>query len=113
MQAFKIQLSILFVMGRKRGFDDRKIADILSYLARNPDGAWLRQIAKDLSLSPTTVAKYIEGTLRTLVEDTTLGRTEKPLLRVIKLKPAVLEKLAEGKDIQQIMKLLRLMSKLE
>ena len=98
-------------MGRKKGFDERKIGKIVSVLASNPDGIWIRRIAKDASYSPTTVSHYVTTVLAPLLEDNSLG-TGKPLLRVIRLKPFVFEKLREGRDIRQIMKLLRLMSKI-
>lgn len=96
-------------MGRKKGFDERKIASILRILAKNPDGLWLRGVAKEAKLSPSTVASYIEGPLRPFTEITDLGRSEKPLMRVIRLKPFVLEKLGEGKDLRQILKILKVM----
>ena len=99
-------------MGRKKGFDERKIGKIVSVLAANPDGIWLRQIAKQVGCSPATIVHYIEGILAPLVEDTSLG-AGKPLLRVIRLKPFVIEKLQEGKDIRQIMKILRLVGKIQ
>lgn len=101
-------------MGRKKGFDERKIAKIVSVLAANPDGVWLRRIAKDTGYSPATIAHYLHTILAPLTEDISLGPGEngKPLLRVVRLKPFVLEKLHEGRDIRQIMKILRLMSKI-
>ena len=99
-------------MGRKKGFDERKISKIVTALATNPDGIWLRRIARDTSYSPATVAHYLEGVLAPLIEDVSLGGIGKPLLRVVRLKPFVLGKLQEGRDIRQIMKLLRLMSKI-
>lgn len=98
-------------MGRKKGFNETKIRKIVLVLAANPDGIWVRQISKLSGYSPPTITHYIEGILAPLVEDTSLG-TGKPLLRVIRLKPFVLEKLQEGKDIRQIMKILRLVSKI-
>jgi len=99
-------------MGRKKGLDKNKIATILNVLLANPDGIWLRRIAEQAKLSPTTVSHYIGTVLKPLVDDTTLGNTEKPLLRVIKLKPFVIERLQEGQDINQIMKVLNLMKKI-
>ena len=95
-------------MGRRKGFDGRKIAGIVGVLARNPDGLWLRQVAKELDISPTTVSKYMDGPLKPLVDDTSLGKTGKPILRVIRLKPFVLERLRQGQDINQILKFLRI-----
>ena len=105
---------ILFVgvMGRKKGFDERKIGKIVSILAANPDGIWVRQIAKQAGYSPPTITHYVKGILAPVGEDPSLG-TGKPLLRVIRLKPFVIEKLQEGRDISQIMKILRLVGKIQ
>jgi len=99
-------------MGRKKSFDKEKIAKIIGLLANNPDGLWIRQIARELNLSPTTVTKYVDTLLKPMVEDVSLGGHGKPLLRVIRLKPFVIERLQEGKSIDQIMKILRLLDKL-
>ena len=99
-------------MGRKKGFDEKKIGRIVSLLAANQDGMWLRQIAKESGYSPATVSHYLNTALAPLVEETALG-SGKVLLRVVRLKPFVLEKLAEGRDMKQIMKILRLLSKIE
>lgn len=97
-------------MGRKKGFDPRKITSIITVLANNPDGIWLRRIAEEAKLHPSTVTKYIDTLLKPLVEDVSLGGSGKPLLRVIKLKPLVLERLQQGKSLDQIMKVLKLMN---
>lgn len=93
-------------MGRKKGFDKRKIVRIIEILYQNPDGLWLRGIAEEAKISPSTVAYYIETVLSPMVEDMSVGRTEKPLLRVIKLKPFVIQKLEEGASVSQILKIL-------
>lgn len=97
-------------MGRKKGFDEKKIASIVGYLYRNPEGVWLRNLSKNVALSPATVAKYMDGILKPLVEETRLGAGDKPLLRVIRLRPSVLQELQKGRDLQQIMKILKMMS---
>jgi hypothetical protein len=97
-------------MGRKPGLDERKVASIVGVLSRYPDGIWLRKLAEETGLNHATVAKYVDRVLKLLIEDTRLGSGAKPLLRVIRLKPAVLEELAKGKDLQQIMKILQMMS---
>lgn len=99
-------------MGRKKGFDEKKIAAIVQVLAASPDGIWLRQIAKETRLSPATVAKYLDGALKPLVEESSLGAGSKPLLRVAKLKPFVIERLQEGKTLADIIKILRLISRI-
>lgn len=98
-------------MGRKKGFDERKIAAIIGILYANPDGIWIRRIAREANLDHKTVSKYIDTVLKPLVEDVSLTGEKRAMLRVIKLKPFVVEKLAEGRNIQQILKVLRLMSK--
>jgi hypothetical protein len=100
-------------MGRKPGFDGKKVSAIISALARSPDGLWLRQLSKELYLSPATVSKYLDGILSSMVEESRLGDGRKPLLRVIKLKPFVLEKIHEGRSISEILKLLKIFNKLE
>ena len=99
-------------MGRKPGYDTKKIAAIIGVLASHPDGLWLRRIAREAKLHHLTVSRYADSILKPLIEDTSLGGP-KPLVRVIKLKTVVLEKLAGGKDIQKIMKLLQTMSELQ
>lgn len=99
-------------MGRKKGFDKRKIGAIIGVLAKKPDGIWIRQIARYTKMHNSTVTKYVDTILKPLVEDVSLGSTEKPLLRVIRLKPYVIERLSEGKTIDQVMKILQLMDKI-
>ncbi|MBI4896202.1 MAG: hypothetical protein HY832_01505 [Candidatus Aenigmarchaeota archaeon] len=100
-------------MGRKKGFNRDKIASILSVLVRYPEGTWIRALAAECHLAPNTVRYYIQTVLSALVIDTSLGRSEKPHLRVIRLKPLVLQQLQEGKDLRQIMKLLNMVNKIE
>ncbi|MFC2143332.1 hypothetical protein ACFLQN_02945 [Candidatus Aenigmatarchaeota archaeon] len=98
-------------MGRKPGLDQKKVVMILSVLIRNPDGIWLRKIAKETGLHPSTVGKYVDSILSPLVDDNSLGDS-KPFLRVIKLKPFIMQKLQEGMDIKQILKLIRITEKI-
>ena len=100
--------------GRKKGYDNKKISAIVVCLIRNPDGLWLNRIAKETGLHHSTVTKYIDTILSPLVDNITLGESEtKPLLRVVKLRPVVIEKLQEGQNIGQILRLLSIMKKLE
>jgi len=98
------------IMGRKKGFDKKKITAIITVLANNPDGIWLRRIAEETKIHHSTVTKYIDTLLRPLIEDVSLGSSGKTLLRVIKLKPLVIERLQQGKSLDQIMKILKLMN---
>ncbi|MBI4014775.1 MAG: hypothetical protein HY365_02370 [Candidatus Aenigmarchaeota archaeon] len=99
-------------MGRKQGFDGRKISSIVSVLVRNPDGIWVRQIARELKISPMTVSKYAAGILKPLLEETRLGAGQKTMLLVLRLKPVVLQQIRQGRDINEIMKTARTISKI-
>ena len=99
--------SSVSVMGRKPGFDQKKAENIVKVLARHPDGIWVRRIAEEAALHPTTVTKYLEGILSPLVEDVSLAGRERPILRIVRLKTYVIERLQEGKTVEEIMKLLR------
>lgn len=89
--------------GRPSGVDQNKLAIILKVLAENPDGLWLRKIAKKAGLHPTTVANYVDTVLRPVVDDICLGSDEKPIMRVIRLKPAVIRRLEQGATLHQIL----------
>ncbi|MDI6720827.1 MAG: hypothetical protein QMD85_00450 [Candidatus Aenigmarchaeota archaeon] len=101
-------------MGRKPGLSGEKIGRIFNVLVANPDGLWLRELSRRCGCTHATISRYIDNSsLKPLLLDDSIGKPEKPALRVIRLKPFVIERLQEGKDINQIMKLLRLMSKIE
>ncbi|SRR3989338_11242482 len=91
-------------MGRKPGFSDDKIYAIVKALYENPEGLWIRKLAEKTNLHPSTVTSYINNILSDLIDDTSLG-SEKPILRVIKLKPYVIERLGEGMSITKILKM--------
>jgi DNA-binding IclR family transcriptional regulator len=99
------------LMVRKAGFDERKVlAMVQVLLMSNPDGLWLRQVARETSLSPSTIARYLDTVLRPLVEDSPLG-AQKPLLRVIRLKPFVIERLEVGGTLADVVRTVRIVSK--
>ena len=85
----------MVLMGRKPGLNERKVLTIIQVLLEHPDGIWLRQVAKETGLSPSTVARYLETILQPLVEENSL-RAGKPLLRVVNLKPFVTDRLQAG-----------------
>ncbi|MBI2233372.1 MAG: hypothetical protein HYU56_05635 [Candidatus Aenigmarchaeota archaeon] len=97
-------------MGRKKGFDEKKIAAIIEFLHTNQDGVWIRRIARETGMDNHTVTKYIDTLLRPLIEDVSLAGESKTMLRVVRLKPFVIEKLAEGRSVQQILKILKLIN---
>ena len=72
-----------------------------------PDGIWIRKIAEETALHPTTVTKYLEGVLSPLVEDVSLAGRERPILRIVRLKTFVIERMREGKNIQEILRLFK------
>jgi len=94
-------------MGRKPGFDQNKIERIAEVLVANPDGIWISRIAEQTKLHPSTVTKYLEGVLAPLVEDVSLAGRERPILRIVKLKSFVIERLQEGKTIDEILRLFK------
>ena len=98
-------------MGRRPGLDERKVLAIVHVLLNHPDGLWLRQLAKETGLSPSTIARYLETVLQPLVDDNSLGG-QKPLLRVVKLKPFVIERLQAGQTLLDIMRMIRLIGKI-
>jgi hypothetical protein len=99
-------------MGRRKGFDEKKIGAIVQVLLVNPDGLWLRQIAKKTGFSPSTIARYLDTILKPLIDESSLGTSGKPLLRVVRLRPFVIERFHEGKTLADILKILRLVSKI-
>ena len=100
-------------MGRRRGFDKGKISRIVSVLYSHQDGVWIRQIARETSMHHNTVTKYVDTVMKPLVEDVSLGRQSKPMLRVIRLKPLVVQKLQEGRSLDQILRLLEIIKENE
>jgi len=95
-------------MGRKPGLSSEKTGRILSILASNPNGFWLRELARSCKYSHATVARYISNSsIRPLLDDEPVGRPDKPALRFIRLKPFVIERLQEGKSLDQILRMLR------
>ena len=86
--------------------DSQKIIKIISVLAQYPDGIWLRRIAKESGVDAKTISKYLAGPLATLVEESSLGNAEaKPLMRIVRLKPMVLDRLHQGDTIKKVLRL--------
>ncbi len=90
-------------MGRPPGEDLRKAARVIEVLREAPQGLWLREIAKRAGIHPTTVANYANSLLSPILDDVILGRDEKPILRVLKLKDEVLERIEKGEAIEDIL----------
>jgi hypothetical protein len=95
-------------MPRPKGVDPAKMASIFKVLTKYPEGTWIRRLAKEAGVHPTTATKYVEGPLAPMVEISSLGSGEgRPLLKVVRLKPIVLQRLEEGLTFEQIMRLLQ------
>jgi hypothetical protein len=99
--------------GRPSGYNIQNILSITKVLLENPEGLWLRKIAKKANLHPNTVSNYLNTVLSPLVEDISLGDDEKPIIRVIRLKPSVYKKIKEGANIQEILKFSRIIKNIE
>jgi predicted DNA-binding transcriptional regulator YafY len=101
-------------MGRKPGLSGEKMGRIISILVANPDGLWLRELARKCGCTHATISRYLDSSsLRPLLLDDSIGKPEKPALRLIRLKPFVIERLQQGQSLDQIMRFLRLMNKAE
>lgn len=56
-------------MGRKPGPDKEKIKKIKAVLAKNPNGLWIREIARQANLTRSTVSLYLEKYMQNDIED--------------------------------------------
>jgi hypothetical protein len=96
-------------MARRPGYAPQRIASILAVLAKHPEGIWMRKLESEAGLDKKTIRRYIEGPLAPVVEVTALG--EKPLLKVVRLKPAVFQRLGEGQNLEQVIRLMGLIER--
>jgi len=86
--------------------DPQKIIKIVQVLSKYPEGVWIRRIAKEANVNHKTVSRYLAGPLATLVEESSLGNAEaKPLMRIVRLKPMVLDRLHQGDTIKKVLRL--------
>jgi hypothetical protein len=96
-------------MARPKGYNSKTVAVLMGILASRQEGLWIRRLAKEAKLHPSTVSRYLAGPLRPFVETSALGSPgARPLLIVVRLKPVVLQRLAEGASLADIMRLLAL-----
>ncbi len=99
--------------GRPSGYNIQNILAITKVLIENPEGLWLRKIAKKANLHPNTVSNYLNTVLSPLVEDISLGDDEKPIIRVIRLKPSIYKKIQEGTNINELLKFSQIIKNIE
>jgi len=71
-------------MGRKKGPDKNKVKKILEVLKRNPQGLWIREIARQAKLSKTTVHRYLREFMDDSIEE--VVTVKGGLVKFVKLK---------------------------
>jgi len=72
--------------GRKSGPDDKKIELILEVLKKNPDGIWIRELARQCDLDKSTVCLYLNKHLKDKIQDLTDHNLP---VRMVKLKDII------------------------
>ncbi|MFH1630659.1 MAG: hypothetical protein ABIA21_00340 [Candidatus Aenigmatarchaeota archaeon] len=97
-------------MARKPGFNTKKIEAILTVLISNPDGLWLRRLAREAKISTTTVSKYVSGPLRSLLDEVPLGEG-RPFLRVVRLKSSVFDRFQQGQTLGEVLRIYSMLEK--
>jgi hypothetical protein len=75
-----------------------RINKIISVLAANPDGIWLRQLASQTKIPPSSIHRYIEGELSDIVDSLGVKDDKGKYfgLRIIRLKPKIIEVIESG-----------------
>jgi DNA invertase Pin-like site-specific DNA recombinase len=71
-------------MGRKKGPDVEKIKLIRKVLRENPDGLWVREIARKTGLDDSTVSRYLAEYLDEEMEE--VYSVKGQLIKIVKLK---------------------------
>lgn len=71
-------------MGRKIGPDPNKLMKIREILRKNPQGLWIRKIARESKISKSTVHRYINEFMLDEIEDVLNGGYG--FVKIIKLK---------------------------
>ena len=74
----------IFIMGRWKGPDENKVRKILEVLRKNPQGLWIREIARQSKLSTTTTHRYLRKFLESQIEDAV--RVKGGLVKFVRLK---------------------------
>jgi predicted DNA-binding transcriptional regulator YafY len=75
-----------------------RINKIISVLASNPEGVWLRHLAHETKIPPASLHRYIEKELPDIVDSLGVkGENGKFFgLRIIRLKPKIIEVIETG-----------------
>ncbi len=98
-------------MGRRKGPDINKIALIVKALYEYRNGLWIRQLSRICRIPLSTTSYYVDKVLRPILEDARIG-DETTILRVIKLKDGIIEKLDDGENINSIIKYMSVLKKI-
>lgn len=85
---------------------------LVSVLIRYPDGVWLSKLAKEAKVPVSTTAYYLDHQLRMLVNEHSFGEKKK-LVRIVSLKSGVIERLAKGKSLSDIIKFMKIIAEHE
>ncbi|RLJ02159.1 MAG: hypothetical protein DRP10_02105 [Candidatus Aenigmatarchaeota archaeon] len=93
--------------------DIKKIRKILMILTKNPEGLWIRQLARETDLALSTVHYYINCVLDEFIEN--IGVKDKNGkyfgLRFVKLKPKIRETI-EKDGLKKVYKFLEMSKKM-
>lgn len=96
-----------------RAKDVNKINKILVVLLKNPEGLWIRQIAKETNLALPTVHYYINKVINEIIEN--IGVKDRKGryfgLRIIKLKPKIKDNI-EKNGVKEIINFLKMSKKI-
>ena len=99
-------------MPRPKGYNPQKIVKIVSILAKYEEGVWIRKIAAEAGMHPSTVSRYVGGMLASVIIVSELGpEDKKPIMRIVRLKPEVLERLRQGDTIKRVLRFAGLLEK--
>lgn len=72
-------------MPRPKGPDLEKIKKIRKVLLKNPNGLWIREIARKTSLDDSTISRYLAGYMKGEIKNT-FPNVKGKLIKVVKLK---------------------------
>lgn len=71
-------------MGRKAGTNEAKINKIRSILRENPQGIWVREIARKAGLDKSTVSIYLNKHMQNEIEE--VLKTKGNLMKIVRMK---------------------------
>lgn len=71
-------------MGRKKGPDLEKLKRIKKVLSKNPEGIWIREIARKTGLDKSTVSLYLSKYIKNEIENVFISRTK--WVKIVRLK---------------------------